>query len=264
MKQGQAFGLKKIIGALIPLLVLFLLLAFYYRTGGSFGKIKDLVKDIAPKIGAQEIKGEKPVLSQEHQEAITGLKRAIEFLAKPSNKDCLVNYQQKVGKGKSGLPDLGEKGSSIIFEKDGNNLAMIILGGTSGKQEISRETIPSASPCVINGLDNSGNSIPQSFFDKFFSSIETKTNYYRLVDGVEIKYGSVWYAINKNRIRPFDRTSGIQFEDNGYLFTPGNGVVCFFPTRGIFGGCDARDNEGLDSACLEDNFIKNSKLKTCG
>jgi len=246
MKQGQAFGLKKVIGALIPLLVLLLLLAFYYGSDGSFNKVKGLVKGIAESvtIGAEKIDAQKPVLPREHQEAITNLKRTIESVRGKEN--CIVKYSLHTSnKGDNGFPELGEKGTSIILKKSGGDTRLGVLGGISGKQEISRETIEGVQPCVIAGGNTAKN-----FYNRFVLGNTAFRSFYNPVDQVVIAHDSSVGKFNENRIFYTGSAGFADFKDGGWLFVSGNNI-CFFPTEDDFDGvCVGDSANGLDDSCL--------------
>lgn len=250
MKQGQAFGLKKIIGALIPLLVLLLLLAFYYRTGGSFDRIRDVVQDvktIAPEgvIGAEEIKNEKLALPQEHREAIEGLKRTIEAVKNKEN--CIIKYSiHPSNNGDNGFPELGRKGTTIVFKKAGGGMRLGVLGGVGGKQEIYREVIEGVQPCVVAGAKTAEN-----FYARFILGNAAFRSFYNPVDQVVISYDEAKLSKDENRIL-FTGSSGfVDFKDGGWLFKGGKNNLCFFPTKDDFDGiCEGDSVEGLDDSCL--------------
>lgn len=246
-------GFYKLANWIIALVVLILFLVFYYNPGGSFEKIKDSLSGIIKfadqniGIGAEEIKAEKTVLSKEREEAV---KKLSETIRKMSGSNCFANYKSGPGSnnGRNGLPELGKEGVSLVFEKTGEGMALVIKGGIAGKQEIKRELFSGVQPCVISG--KTGEDIHPLIFEEnilrtnllvdpadlleeelFPPSISVSGKHYLAVDKIEIKYDLSGF--NENRIAytlEGQISDFLDFEDGGYLYKTGN-LVCFFPTN---------------------------------
>lgn len=264
---------------ILAIVIFIILFSFFFGPGSGFNAVKKVfvgVKEsVNVSIGASEVKGEKPVLPAEHKEAINLLKRTMEKMR--SKKQCFQNYQITSGgsdQGRNGLPILGEKGTSIILEKAGNDLRMILLGGIGGKQEISRDVMNDISPCVISGVSKAPTifkdryTVPEDFYNTFLAADDHEENNYNPVNKILITYDG-----GENKIS-YNNGPLLDFEDGGFLYTPDGKNVCFFPTKDGDDTCDGDSNaEGLDDDCLGeagDNdlisvpaLLKAGELKWC-
>ena len=102
-------------------------------------------------------------------------------------------------------------------------------------------------PCVIAGSSEVTSNFEQSFLNE--KSWEEKIKiieeeHYNPVNSITIRHDDGGYGgLSENRI---DFGTGFKdFEDAGYLYTPDNKHICFFPT--VDGGSDA---DGLDDDYL--------------
>lgn len=248
--------ISKLAAYTLAVVVFVLLLVFFFAPGRGFAAVKSAFSEAlnyyGPKVslGAEEVKGEKPELPQEHREALGWLKNRIEKTK--GQKQCFINYKLTNGgsaEGRNGLPELGKEGTSLLFQKADNDLIMIILGGVAGKQEISRETISEVNPCVISGISTvptvfeERNTIPEDFYNTFLAATDDEPNHYNAVEKILITYDG------ENRISYNDGPL-LDFEDGGLLYTPDGNQVCFFPTKDGDGTCDGDGSQGLDDDCL--------------
>lgn len=209
---------------LLPLAILLIWLAIYKDPEGAFEKVKEIgssLKEVVSiNLGAKEVKGEKPVIPLGQQQAITSLKKTMEGMKGESN--CFANY--------GGLGVFAENGGSLAFQYDASAKVTTILikGGVTGQQEVSIEKIDGIQPCVIAGQSESGARAQQ-----FLQLLQGKpaTDYYALVPEITIKGdnddNSILYAGTESELH-----------DQGWLFTPGSGIICFFPQG-------ANDEKGL-------------------
>src|SRR3989344_5976372 len=96
---------------LIPLIVLVLLGMFYYGPAGAFGKAQNItsgvIDSVNATVGADELSGGTPTIPNNHREAILRLNETINDMLADDKDECFANYNE--------LPDLGEKGTSLIM-----------------------------------------------------------------------------------------------------------------------------------------------------
>jgi len=235
---------KKLIYWLIPLIIL--LLWWGWQTD-AFASMADTVKGMVKvSVGTEELEGVEPTIPSDHEAAINKLVATIEKMKDAKGTNCFANYKLKDYGTGSGLPDLGEKGTSISFKWDEDNkfTRMRIGGGAGGDQDIGRlyKEIEGFRPCVI-----AGGSAAEVFYYNFLKERIEKGgerkipgDYYSEVQNVQIAYDG------ENEIT---HDSGISdLEDGGWLFKAEDGIVCFFPTFDGLGGCNGNEN-GLDDVC---------------
>ena len=250
----------------LAIVIFIILLSFFFGSGSGFAAVKEVFSGVKESvnlsIGAEEVEGEKPELPKEFNEPIGNLKRTIETMQ--GKEACFSEYKVTGGgsnEGRNGLLELGEDGVSIVFEKDGNNMQMVIFGGVGGQQEISREIIAKTNPCVISG-EKDGNNIPLNFYQRHLQKQEIATETHFLpVEKITITYDG------ENRIS-YNNGDLLDFEDGGFLYTPDGKQVCFFPTKDGDGTCDGETINGLDDDCLgnarEDDLGSITKLYKAG
>ncbi|MBR9683596.1 hypothetical protein GOV03_03580, partial [Candidatus Woesearchaeota archaeon] len=122
-------AVKKLAYYLIPLIVLILVVMWQFGPEGLFDGVKGAVEgivDLAPKVtvGSEELKGEKPTIPPEHDTAIRNLVDTIKKMKDSEKTNCFANY--------GGLPALGEKGTSLNFQLEGDKTTLMIGGGAGG------------------------------------------------------------------------------------------------------------------------------------
>src|SRR3989338_5848275 len=125
--------IKKVISYLIPLI--FLVLIVIWLFGGSFPELKEKVSGIKEyvKFGAEEELGAKPTIPDDHKNAIKELLKKMNEMKESKINNCFANYQ--------GLPELGEKGTSITFTYNASKdtTKVIVKGGAEGVQIVELE-----------------------------------------------------------------------------------------------------------------------------
>ena len=237
--------IKKVISYLIPLI--FLVLMVIWLFGGSFPELKEKVSGIKEyvKFGAEEELGAKPTIADDHRVRIQNLLKTMNEMKKSSVKNCFANY--------GGLPPLGEKGTSITFSYDAAKDAtkVIVKGGAEGVQIVEIEEgkgeleLPGIRPCVIAGK-NGDEVIAKNFYDTFLNEKPEVKKYFTFsINDFTLAYD------RGNHISTGGRTIDSGFQDGGWLFTPGDGKICFFPsTTGL--SCGGKIG-GLQNDCLEDD-----------
>ncbi|MDP3733776.1 MAG: hypothetical protein Q8R37_00975 [Nanoarchaeota archaeon] len=252
---------------ILAIVIFIILFSFFFGSNSGFNAVKKVFSGVKESvnvsIGASQVKGEKPVLPAEQKEAINLLKRTMEKMK--GKQQCFQKYQTtgggsdqgRNGLPRNGLPLLGEEGTSIILEKAGNDLRMILLGGVAGKQEISRDIIPGINPCVI-----SGENIPARFQSQFIEKLGPVSDYYNAIDKVMIIFDG-----SENKISYNDGPL-LDFEDGGFLYTPDGAQVCFFPTNDASTNDDGLDDDFLGNADPAGQFsitalLQKGELKWC-
>ncbi len=258
-------AVSKVLFILIPLVFLFVVLAIFFGGDGLFGKVKEAIlgaKEVLPEvsIGLEEQKAE-VTIPDVHREEILNLQKAIVFLLSGKGREvarenCFANYGR--------FSALGEEGTSIIFESQGDNTTMIVLAGSGGKQKISDLSVefPGMKPCVIAGKGG----ISENFYDHFIDEEQLIHPYYTEVNSVRIFGGGFDY--NGINIPELDLQSNL--EDGGVLFTPDGEHICFFPTNLIGDGIHNYGESGIDNDYFTSdeensipNRIKQGKLQKC-
>lgn len=243
--------IKKVISYLIPLI--FLVLMAIWLFGGSFPELKEKGSGIKEyvKFGAEEELGAKPTITDTHKEAIQKLLKTMNEMKESSVRNCFANY--------GGLPLLGEKGTSITFSYDVAKDAtkVIVKGGAEGVQIVELEEgkgeleLPEIRPCVIAGKhENQEASIAENFYHAFLNPDQTKIkgNYY-----MPLRDFTIAFRGGDNRIETGLSTidANDNFEDGGWLFTPDNQQICFFPST--YGSSCEGEEGGLQNDCLGDD-----------
>ena len=249
---------NKIFLYLVPLFILIVILAILFGREGMFDKVKAVVlgaKDVLPdvSVGLEEQKAE-VTIPDAHREEILNLQQKIVFMLSSKAREvprenCFANYGR--------FSALGEEGTSIIFELQGDKTTMIVLAGSGGKQKISDLSVefPGMKPCVVAGKDG----ISEHFYDHFIDEEQLIHPYYREVNSLRIFGGGFDY--NGINIPELDLQSNL--EDGGVLFTPDGEHICFFPTNLIGDGIHNYGESGIDNDYFtsdEENSIPN-KLK---
>lgn len=241
MKKGQISIFRIIIYAVIVLAVIAALTAVFLAPGGLLQRAATQnFSDLIPTIGADREIGERPAIAVKHQEELQSLKATIEKMLASNKKNCFANY--------GGFSDLGEKGTSInIVHKPEKGTVFSVYGGVDGLQYISESSfeIEGMEPCVIAG----DRVIVSGFFFKFIKpEVEGVSPYYNPVSGIKISYvtegctdGNKITVPSFGNKAPNDECDNLK--DGGWLFTPDNGNICFFPT----GGTPPFGNYGLNS-----------------
>lgn len=240
-------AISKLAMYILAIVIFIILFSFFFGPGSGFDAVRKAFSGVKESvnisIGASQVKGEKPALPAAQKEAISLLKRTMEKMK--GKEQCFQNYKITGGgsdDGRNGLPLLGEEGTSIILEKEGDDMRMIILGGISGKQEISREIITAVNPCVVSGKNVHGESIPRDFQSHFTENRGSQdTSYYNAVEKILITSDG-----SENKISYNDGTL-LDFEDGGLIYTSDGRHICFFPTEDF-----GTSSEGIDDDLLGD------------
>jgi hypothetical protein len=264
---------------IVALLILFVLwLMFYYNPEGGFNTVKDVVSGVSDhvKIGAREVHGTKPVIPEDHQKAIDELKKTMERMRDNQNNYCFARYDGvdiKHEEIEGRFPSLGEDGTSLVLSHGTNQdgvtgTSMLVL---SGQREVSYKFIPGITPCVIAGtVKDRGRDIvvADKFYKAFIEGFRTWEErkrvmlhdnpiHYTPVESLIITYSTS--GSDGNVIRVPDFSANVvndvreNLQDGGYLYTPDNNHVCFFPTKKIDSeyGCSSTGKDGLDNDCFE-------------
>lgn len=268
-------AVKKLAMYLIPLVVLVILVMAYYSDEGMFGKLKsgtDDVEKYLPNIdfGAEEVEAIKPTIPKAHQKAVDSLVSTMKEMRDSKNKNCFANY--------GSLPDLGEQGTSLRFTSDSDKVLLTITGGAGGIQEVGIEEIEGIKLCVIAGTKIVADNFVESFInDKEWDEKKKgiKENHFQEVSEIRIynlaRLSSKISGVTYNVIKvPEFGTKAVNdidnFEDGGYLYTPDNKHICFFPTSYF-----SNDEDGLNDDIFKITQGGNSipqllylkKLKLC-
>ena len=194
----------------LPILVLLIFLGFYFfYEGGAFPKVQDISRGLKNyvNIGAEKGFGSRSALPEEQTQAIVSLKETMKAMKASGETDCFAQYTP--------LPPLGrEKGTTVelAYEESEDATYLTVKGGAEGVEVISSlgESLKGIRPCLIAGKDEAGNLIEDNFRRKFLNKKE----------GVAIF--------------PYRQLVGmisLPLQDNGWLFTPGDGEICFFPSK---------------------------------
>ncbi|MBU0456623.1 MAG: hypothetical protein ABH824_03935 [Nanoarchaeota archaeon] len=243
-------AVNKLVYYIIPLIVLGLIAWWQFGFGGLFENLKGGVKgviEMAPNvsIGAEEELATEPTIPREHEEAINNLVETIEKMVTSPKKNCFLNYKL-LGKNygtNSGMPSLGEGGTTISFQLKGDKTEMLIAGGAGGKQEVTRlrKEIAGFKPCVIAG----SNEITKNFFNRYLGQGQILGDNYKPVSIINIFYDTDGDNGNAIRVPEFGNEpvndEGDNFEDEGWLFKAEDGSICFFPTNKVM----SADDDGL-------------------
>lgn len=262
---------------LIAITVVILAFAFGLD-GGLSEKVVNAVQgktDQFIKESEQEAyRGDLVKLPDEHEQAIFKLNETIHQMLRSGNEDCFANYATVSAQDGmyNGFPPLQEEGVSIILNYDETAQAthFKIYGGQAGEQLVTDWifSIPGMKPCVIAGSEE----IVGNFFAKFIEKREVVGDYYSLVNSIQIldpdapftTYdGLTTYDEEGNSIRVpgysiFDNEYN-NLLDGGWIFTPGNGLICFIPTTDV----NNIDSSGIDNDYVsgeEENSIR-SRLR---
>jgi len=262
---------KKLVYYLIPLVVLILIgmwawgpEALWAKTKGAYEGVKGFLPNVS--VGAKGLEGGEPTIPGEQREAIDKLRATIKQMLKSNKTNCFASY--------GGLPELGEEGTSIIFNwrEDKNLTELIVKGGAGGKQEVFYEEIKGMRPCVIAGKDSVGGDVSENFYYTFLepdpSEVKSST-YYTPVGAINLFYyeGRTFFCRNANVIRvpefgedPVNDECD-NLEDGGWLFTPDGKHICFFPT--VYGDND-KDGTNNDFFELGEKFSVPNIVKING
>jgi hypothetical protein len=272
---------QKLVLYIIPIIIAaFLLFNYYGGDGSAFESLKSGVegaKDYVPdiSIGDKGLSASKPDIPSEHKAQLTNLKNTIEKMLSSSKKNCFADY--------GGFSELGEKGASFTMIASDSGTEFTILGGAGGVQlvtDLSFE-IEGMIPCVIAG----SSTITENFEKSFLTTNSwTEKNivpaHYLAVKSITIHYheGATLACKNGNQILVPELGGDIvndecfNFQDAGFIYTPDNEHICFFPTVWGNNVCDGSDKDGLDNDCLGENpkediaiprQVSEGKLITC-
>ncbi|MBI4151600.1 hypothetical protein HY496_01405 [Candidatus Woesearchaeota archaeon] len=248
--------IKKVISYLIPLI--FLILVAMWLFVGSFPQLKERVGDVKKYIsfGAEKELGPQPTIPEDHKKQIERLLKTMREMKESTVNNCFANY--------GGFSNLGEKGTSLHFIYDSLNdkTLVTVKGGSEGEQIVELEEgkgmieLPGVKLCVIGG-----GSVPSSFFNKVlkenYPRDTTPTSHFTEVSSIEVRFDTAGVGWDGNVIKTglSNVDTNNNFQDGGWLFTPDNTHICFFPTRYDPGAgrnsCEAEEG-GLQNSCTLD------------
>jgi len=244
---------------LIALTLLVLGFAFGLGDSGLAGKIvkafqgktDQFIKDY----DQEAYRGELVKVPEEHQQAILRLNETIYQMLSSSRKDCFANYAPVSLESSpySGLPPLLGKGTSIVMLYDSGEDAtnVRVYGGAGGEQLVTTLlfSIPHMHPCVIAGNAE----ITNNFYTKFLMKQPVSGSYHAGVNQIQLKDddGNALRTVGFGEKVINDQEGNLL--DGGWLFTPDNRHICFFPTS------SSTNEHGLDVelvSSLEENSIR--------
>lgn len=240
--------LNKLVFWIIPLIVLIILIIAFYGDDSLFAELKSAVQgvvDIAPtvNVGLEEIESEQPSVNEAQEKAILDLKEALEKMS--GQEECFLDFGD--------LPSLENAGIEMV--NLGGKTSFNTYGGEGGKQIVTELSFDlDFKPCVIAGDAR----ITENFFNHFINGLEKKENHYREVNKIII-------SNDGDNIISVPNLVSNDFESEGWLYTPGNKIVCFFPTNKV----KNYDQDGLANEWFseEDNSIakkiQRKELKSC-
>ncbi|MBS3117163.1 hypothetical protein J4421_06225 [Candidatus Woesearchaeota archaeon] len=229
---------------------------FSYRPeGGAVSKITKAIQTLiagAPKVtyGEKEITASKPTLQNlRNEQEIKELQKTILKMKSSVKKYCFASY--------GGFTPFEEEGTSITarYDQKDDETTFQISGGVGGRQQLRdlEFSIKEIVPCVIAGSSTITKSFEGSFlntnlWDDKRSKIEP--NHYNPVTQLIINHEGINYG---QGVHDF-------FEDGGYLYTPDNKHICFFPTIDGTNSCRVNTAEGLDDDCLGEAAGKENSI----
>ena len=253
---------QKLVLYIIPIIVAaFLLFNYYGGDESAFESLKsgvDSAKEYVPNIsiGDKGLSTSKPTIPAEHKAQLLRLNETINQMLKSSKQNCFANY--------GGFSELGEKGTSFVMTYSESGTKFKVFGGAGGDQLITDLSfeIEGMIPCVIAG----SSTITENFENSFLTGKNIVGNHFMNVNVIALKTDDGGaFGLTENRI---DSGSGPKdFEDAGFIYTPDNEHICFFPT--VDGGSDA---DGLDDDFLGETpnaatavprQVSEGRLKTC-
>jgi hypothetical protein len=237
---------------LLGLTLIVLMLSFGLNEGGLANKVVGVFQGKTDKFikeyDRDSYRGELVKLPENHQEAVLKLNTTIHQMLSSSNKNCFANYATVLPENDvySGFPLLEEKGTSIIMNYNNGETDFRIYGGAGGQQLVTTLlfSIEDMRPCVIAG----SNEVTENFYSSFLKNgqdqayLNTHPFYHTPVSQIQIKYdveGNPDYigdCIHGNAIRVPGDSKEVNVQcnnllDGGWLFTPDNKQICFFPTN---------------------------------
>ena len=240
---------SKVFMLLIPLVILLVVLAILFRPEeGLFNKAKGLIlgaKDVLPNVsvGLEEQKAE-VTISDNHRAQIVSLGNTINSMLGEGKENCFGRYEQ--------FSELGEKGTSLTFELQGDKTLLTVHGGAGGKQTIPDlpKQFPGMKPCVVAGPGEEA----AHFVSHFIKGEELIYPYYSPVSSLTIFTDPS--VLDENSVRVPELELKNDLDDRGWLFTPDGQYVCFFPTNDF--NNDGEDGIGKAKFTLSGFFVKKS------
>ncbi|MBI2666422.1 hypothetical protein HYX13_02305 [Candidatus Woesearchaeota archaeon] len=213
----------------LPIIVLLIFLGIYFGYDGGFSKVKEIslgLKDYLPTLGAQKEFGTESVIPSEQETAINSLKETMKAMKESGEENCFAQYTP--------IPGLGEeKGTTVemvydtVSDAGDKGTFFTVRGGAEGAEIIVdlKESLKGIQPCVIAGGESSS-FIADNFRSNFLNAEEgeTRSPYHQSVQRISFQGNS-----DENTVS-YNGGEQITFQDGGWLFTPGDGVICFFPS----------------------------------
>lgn len=242
--------IEKIIFVIVPIVALIIFATILLLGPESlFGKTSETtlkITDILPNITmGGEVKGEKPTLAESGAEiALNQLKETVQTMLASKIPECFANY--------GALPELQEKGTTIHLNYAGGKTRMSVQGGAGGKQNVEIYDFEGMIPCIISGTSGAAE-ISENFYSTYLKGESTGVGgtYQPVTDIIISRDDGGYLGFTENRI---NFGSGfVDFEGGGWLFTPDQKHICFFPT------VDGDNDEiGLNDDYLIDGTNENS------
>ncbi len=228
------------------LIVLLILVVFVFVVVGfpnkAFAQLKDVVqgfKNVLPPVtvGEKEIAADKPTLQNpQRQQEIKNLQKTIATMMNSEKKYCFASYGGFIPFKE------GETSISLGYDQKNDETSFTIRGGIEGRQVLRDVgfTIKGMVPCVIGGSKAITHNFELSFLNYLpWKDKEVVLNHYNPVASILINHEGINYSLGS-----------LDLNDAGYLYTPDNRHICFFPTVAGFVTCKGDSQEGLDDDCL--------------
>ncbi|MEW5897471.1 MAG: hypothetical protein AB1668_07285 [Nanoarchaeota archaeon] len=198
-------------------------------------------------------------VTAEQSEAVSSLEKSIRRMLASREKNCFVRY--------GGFPPLGKTNIDLVYKPEEGKTEMFVRAGTGGLGIIKESFFAGMVPCVIAGEETITLNFERSFLNEKKAGekeiVEPHFNNVMQIKIAENNGGFLGYT--ENRI---DYGSGFKdFEDAGYLYTPDNKHICFFPTVDGLTGKDGLDDDYLGENPFGENSIPKQvgegRLKSC-
>ncbi len=243
------FTFAKLGSGILAVIALFFLAAWFWSSSAEAKEsVFEGIDNTLPDIGAAEVDGvDKIVLSEEHQAAVDELVFMMEFMA-VSEEACFSQYNGLASYGENGFPALGTATGgtalSFVYSAEKEETAITISGGAQS-QLIQRIEIPEVRPCIIAGSEE-----VSGLLLALWHNIDEK----RISDDHHIPVESLIISDDGGENTINYGFGPQEFLDSGYLYTPGNGNVCFFPTVEDEGDVCTATREGLEESCFDEGM----------
>ncbi|MBI4980019.1 hypothetical protein HZC30_00510 [Candidatus Woesearchaeota archaeon] len=244
---------NKIGTIVIAVVVMLILWAIYFPSGGMFDNLKELVKGVAEyapnvSIGMNELNASGVALPGEQGAEVSALKSAIEGMLSSNKTNCFGSF----GGFESELGNSDKSTNINIYYNNDPQSMKIVISNQNG-QVYKIFNFNNTHPCVIAGRSNEA----KNFYAHYIDGEQLVSPYSSTVQGLTIFYQKEWTSYNGNTIRvmgwPEDgpvNDEGNNFDNSGLLFKGGGNEICFFPTNKHINA----DDDGI-----EDDYVKQLK-----